>query len=398
MAPRALDATTVTGRGVDELGLNRTKDWHDALNAVDDPGGLPTTLGRGFHGDDTMTGSDLAHVAGQVAKSLKEVLSTLAGTPEPGGVTLPAPDFGKIMAHPKYGPIWKRMMGDYEEDLRHAEGASKNGAADNLVTDGGTTMKTEDAAGDIRKNVFGGQRASLLRLGNSEWNGSILVFNLNLEGKPAPKVNNEGQPTRVWVKWFDKDLGFDRDETGRTDGTLANDKTVGLNDTDELIGGPTEVRLTADGIGSAKAAKDDTDDSYAVFYSDAGCTTPIGRSNTQGTNKNKVQKPYQVDGIKWTGKTLTFNVQQNGKAVDGKSLYLRWYDCDSGFDRDTSGNMGQTTIDSDDAIGEIQEVPIRGGKGTITATGKAVNSGDTYGVVYLDRAGTIPLGRSDVQP
>ncbi len=389
MAPRALDRTTLSGMDEDELGLNRTKDWHDALNAVEDPAGLPTTRG-GFHGDDTMTGNDLTRIAVDVGASLKEVLTTLAGRPVAASITLPAPAFSQIMAHEKYGPLWGRMMDDYEEDLRDAEVDSGT-----LTTDGGTSMDTSTAASKIRANVFGANWRRLLRLGNNEWNGDILVFNLTQEGRPAPAE------TEVWVQWFDRDMGYDRDVSGRDTGTLANERTLGwasLRDTDEKIGAPRKITLTAAGIGSAKAADDDTNDTYAVFFSDSECTVPIGRSKVQGQRTGRVEKPLDVSGFSWSGSTLSFRVAQDSGPVNGRRVYLNWYNNDSGMDRDSSGNQAQTIADTDSQTGPTHTVVVRGGRASLAAQGDANNPNDTYATIYLDAACQIPLGRSPVQP
>jgi len=84
--------------------------------------------------------------------------------------------------------------------------------------------------------------------------------------------------------------------------------------------------------------------------------------------------------------------------MDGRSLYLKWFDCDSGYDHDARGNLTQSITDADDQLGGLYTVPVAAGRGRATATGAANNSGDTYGVVYLDQDANIPLGRSEVMP
>jgi len=392
MAPRALDRTSFSGMEEDELGLNRTMNWHDALNAVSDPDGLPTTTRGGFHGDDTMTGNDLTRIAVDVGTSLKEVLDTLANRkPAAANIALPVPDYIAIKAHPKYGKIWYRMMQDYTEDLRYLEQKYNKP----LTTDGGTKMAPKDAAAKIRANVFGGANVALTRLGNNDWNGDILVFNLTKGGRPAPAK------TVVWVQWFDKDIGYDRDKSGRDTGTLANEKTLGwasLRDTDEKIGGLRKITLTEAGIGAARAADDDTNDAYAVFFADAGATVPIGRSKVQGQRTNRPKKPAKVSGFSWSGKTLSFSVTEDYRPSEGRRVYLRWYNKDSGFDHSSSGNKEQTISDSDSQTGSTKTITVRGGRVTITAYGKANNPKDTYATVYMDSACMIPLGRSPIQP
>ncbi len=393
MAPRALDRNSLTELEEDELGLNRTKNWHDALNLVDSPEGLPTSRG-GFHGDDTMTGNDLVTVATDVAASLREVLTTLEGHPEPANIQLPVPAYSEIMKS-KYGPIWKRMTQDYEEDL---EGAEKSEGT--LKTDGGTESSTKDVASRIRSAVYGGQKARLLRLTNAEWNGAVLVFNLTLNGEPAPLVDPENKTrTAVWVQWFDQDMGYDHHASGQVQGTITSDAGGGFNDTDEKIGGPTRVTLADVGLGSVTAPVDDTGDTYAVFYADDKCSVPIGRSNVQGTGRGgKVEKPVEVTNFNWSGTQLTFQVSRDGKPASGQTLYLRWYDQDMGNDRDATGNLAQTIGDSDEQIGGTIAVTVKDGVGSTKVSDRTDDSGDTYATVYLDKACTIPLGRSPVQP
>jgi hypothetical protein len=182
MAPRALDRISTTGLGEDELGLNRSKHWHDALNAVTGSPGLPTTRGY-FHGDDTMTGRELAIIGNDVGASLREVVTTAAGRAEAANISLAAPNVAEILATRDYGPIWRGMMGDYEQDLR---GAERRGSRDTVTSDGGTTTNVREMAGDMRENIFGGERVALTRLASSEWNGATLNFSVTVDGRPAP--------------------------------------------------------------------------------------------------------------------------------------------------------------------------------------------------------------------
>ncbi|MBK9030114.1 MAG: DUF4157 domain-containing protein [Myxococcales bacterium] len=405
MAPRALDRISESGLDEGELGLNRSKHWHDALNAVTGSAGLPTTRGR-FHGDDTMTGRELTIIGEDAAASLREVLTTAAGTPEPASFQIAAPAVAEILATPDYAPIWRGMMGDYEQDLRAAERRGK--AGESMTSDGGTTTSTAEIAGAMRGNVFGGERVRLPRLAASEWNGPTLNFTVTLEGRPAPAG------TQVWVQFFDKDLGFDRAASGHTAGTLASDAGAGLNDTDEKIGGPRLVTLVDGGVGTITSPEDDAGDVYAVLFAkesrlepDATPTrlgtfepteVPIGRTETQGTNRGRVEHEITVSGLGWSGKTLRFRATADGRPVTGRTLYLRFYDKDAGFDRDERGNLLSDVIDSDEAIGGIEQIQVSNGEGWITATGDADDSGDTYGVVYLDAACQTPLARSPVMP
>ena len=386
-APRALDRISTTGMSEEELGLNRSKQWHDALNAAGGDG-LPTTRGR-FHGDDTMTGRELAVIGQDAGASLKEVLTTIAGSPVPANIEIPTPDFGQIQADPIYGPLWRRMMGDYEQDLRAAE---RRPRGDSMTSDGGTTTSTASIAGDMRNTVFGGTRPELTRLGSTEWNGNVLVFNVTVDGNPAPAG------TVVYVQWFDQDLGNDHNSTGHMSGTLTSSHGAGANDTDETIGSVVSFTVSEPGIGSLTAPVDDSGDVYAVFYSDRTKTVPIGRSNAQGSNRGSVAAPVSCTAFAWSGTTLSFSVTERGRPAAGRTLYLKWFNEDGSNDRDSKGNLDQTIVDTDDAVGAVQTVEVSAGRASITARGSADNSNDTYAVVYLDRSCTIPLGRSPLQP
>jgi len=390
MAPRALDR--VNPAGEEELGLNRSKMWHDALNAVSKSEGLPTTRGR-FHGDDTMTGRELAIIAKDVAASLKEVLTTLAGKPEKASIQLPVPDVGAILADPDYGPIWKGMMGDYEQDLRAAE---KKGGS--MTTDGKTTEKTADIAASMRTGIFGGKNAELTRVTSSAWNGPVLVFNVTVEGKAAPVG------TKVYVKWFNRDMGYDRNDLGRDEGIVFGEHGGGFNDTDSQVGpnkpAPDTITLGEEGVAQARGGEDNDGDTYAAFYADAACMVPIGRSNVQGTSKGKVTTPITATEMNWQGKTLWIKVQRaDGKSAVGRTVHVQFFDCDSDFDRDAGGYKAQTIVDGD-PVGGVQTLKVSRDDGwvSVVPSGKDDNPNDTYAVVYLDAARQIPLGRSPLQP
>ena len=198
----------------------------------------------------------------------------------------------------------------------------------------------------------------------------------------------------MYVQFYDKDLGFDRAASGYTAGTLASDAGAGLNNTDEKIGGHQLVTLTDGGLGTATCTDDDPGDVYAVIFAatsrlDAGehagpmgtfqpTEVPIGRTETQGTGSGRVALPLQVSGMSWSGATLRFRVNSDGKTANGRTVYVRFFDKDAGFDRDEEGNLGDAW-DSDEPIGPMQPVAISDGAGWITATGDAVDPGDTYG-------------------
>ncbi len=402
MAPRALDRISETRQGEDDLGLNRSKHWHDALNAINGSPGLPTSRGR-FHGDDTMTGRELEIIGTDVGKSLREVITTASGRQEAANISLATPDVPAILATPDYGPIWRGMMGDYEQDLRAAERRGARG--ESMTSDGGVTTSTASIAGDMRQNVFGGEQVRLQRLAGSSWNGPTLNFTVTIEGRPAPAG------TQVHVQFFDKDLGFDRSQSGHVTGTLASDAGAGLNDTDEKIGEPHLVTLTEGGLGVITSPVDDPGDVYAVIFATTSRLTqgatpagqfvptevPIGRTETQGTRRGQVQLPMQVAGLSWNGATLRFRATRDGRPASG-TVYVQFYDKDSAFDRDAGGNLEGTIIDTDEPIGGIHAVTVADGEGQLTATGDAVDPGDTYAVVYLDAARRTPLGRSPVMP
>lgn len=387
MAPRALDRVSVGTQGESELGLNRSKKWHDALNELTT--GLPTTRGR-FRGDDTMNSSDLATISDDSAASLSEVMTILnGGQATPANIDIPRPDHSAIMADPDYGPLWRAMTGDYEADLRNAESQPRG---QDQMTDGGTPYSTRDTAAAMRQNVWGGQSLAVTRVTRSEWNGATLVFNVTVDGRSAPVG------TEIWVKWFDCDAGYDHHDSGNLAGEFTSPNATFVQDTDELLAGPDRVSLANEGLAAARSGNDDTGDTYAVFYANAECTVPIGRSHVQGTDRGQVNKPAQVSGFGWSSNTLSFDVSQGGQPMDGRSLYLKWFDCDSGYDHDARGNLTQSITDADDQLGGLYTVPVAAGRGRATATGAANNSGDTYGVVYLDQDANIPLGRSEVMP
>jgi hypothetical protein len=125
---------------------------------------------------------------------------------------------------------------------------------------------------------------------------------------------------------------------------------------------------------------------------------PLGRSHAQGTNRGQVDKPVQCNSFAWSGNTLSFAVTERGRPVSSRTLYLRWFNEDGSNDRDARGNLAQTIAVADPTVGGVQTVSVTRGRATIAAAGAADNSGDTYAVVYLDRACTIPLGRSPLQP
>ncbi len=95
------------------------------------------------------------------------------------------------------------------------------------------------------------------------WSGNKLSF-----GVAPPDA------LKVFVKLFDKDSGYDYDTSGRL--------MEGSRDEDEQYGGIHEVTVSkgkASIVATGDAAHEDT---YAIVYSDPGCTTPLGRSDARG--------------------------------------------------------------------------------------------------------------------
>lgn len=96
------------------------------------------------------------------------------------------------------------------------------------------------------------------------WSGARLRFRVDPPGA--------GQ---VWLKWFDKDMGFDYDEGGRL--------LSGARDEDEQVGGLQTIAVQSNGVAEAVATGDANDpgDTYAIVYAEPECQTPLGRSNVQ---------------------------------------------------------------------------------------------------------------------
>ena len=386
MAPRALDRVSVTPETESELGLNRSKKWHDELNKF--TSGLPTSRGN-FRGDDTMNGSDLNLIADETTRSLEEIMGILRGeNPAPANIDLPVPDYNKIMDS-EYATVWRLMTEDYEEDLRNAE---RQPSGQDEMTDGNTPYSTQETAQLIRENTYGGNQNAIPKITNTNWNGSTLVFNLTIDNQIAPAGSE------IWYSWYDQDGAFDRTQEGHTAGEFTSTQATVFQDRDELIQGPLRYVLSERGVGSILSPADRTNNSYVVFFSDSSMLNPIARSNAQGDNQGSVETPITISSIQWSGNSLSFYAQQNGQPVSNRQLYLRWYNRDAQFDRNDQGYMGQTTIDGDSQVGRIEVVNIDNGRTSIEATGDANNSNDTYAVIYLDENCTIPLGRSAIQP
>lgn len=425
MAPRALDATswqglpwlTDDGKTVEELGLHRTKNWHDALNTVNGPGLPLLGVGR-FHGDDTLNSGELDYISSQAANSLGAVMKALGmPTAITGTVTIPAgPDVGAIMGAPDDDPykvIWRAMMQDYEEDLAKAEADKTH----TLTTDGhDEKYKSSDIAKQIRAGIFGGKHAEAKPdVTHTQWNGNVLIFNLTLAGKPAPK----GTP--IWMRWFDQDSGNDHNADGQGVDTITAGSKKG--DLDEIYR-TEEYKLPSEGLGAVKAPVDDTNDVYAVFYAamnkdfqpdsdqlddpssnpghknqgahrQVDWKVPVGRSETQGTNQGTVDRGMKAYNFSWSGNKLDFKVTRSGggDAAD-TTLYIDWFDEDSANDRSGVGDLDQTISDTDEYTGSTTVQTNSSSKATALLSKKA-DDGDIYGVVYRDKGKTIPIGMSD---
>ncbi len=104
------------------------------------------------------------------------------------------------------------------------------------------------------------------------------------------------------------------------------------------------------------------------------------------------QGKYNISHVKWSKNKLTF------LAAGFDKVYVKFFDCDGGYDYDESGKKLGGVWDSDSQIGAIRTVTIKNGLGSIDATGSARNSGDTYGIIYRDPACKQPMRRSNVMP
>lgn len=136
-------------------GLMRTKQWHDFFCAL--PGGLPTTVGRNFHGDHFMDGGDLDYVANQASNSIIQVLSVAHNKGESPPVNMGTPAVGAILADPMAGPAWRMMMSDYSASLQAAKAALRQNPNATTTSDGGTTVPTSEVLALIEQNIFNGE-------------------------------------------------------------------------------------------------------------------------------------------------------------------------------------------------------------------------------------------------
>ena len=419
MTPRALDRASAKGLGEDELGLNRSKSWHDYLNHPDEfakdtgisesnSSGVATSRGR-FHGDDTMDSNDLNTVADDVAMSLNEVIAVAQGNKSAkASISLPVPKPSEIKSQPVYKTIWGLMMDDFQEDQIIS---SIRDIA--YTTDGGTTANTDgtltyegktvvdpytgepiqtggSVADRIQENVYGGQTNQVLQITGSVWNGATIIFNVGNE------FGDMADETTVYIKWFDQDWGIDHGTSGETNGTILNDNGAGwLHNKDPEIGTPTSVTVSSNGLGAA-SGPDNDGDAYAVFYSDSTYQVPIGRSNVQGGDSTgTVNKPRKATSFSWSGTTLRFYVEEDSSPATG-TVWLSFFDKDWGFDHDENGNDTGGYQNTDPNTGD-HIVTLKDGWGCITASGKADNHGNTYAVLYSDSTYQVPIGRSNVQ-
>lgn len=227
------------------------------------------------------------------------------------------------------------------------------------------------------------------------WDGNTIRFRLVDNGPPDPSAT-----IRAWVKQYNKDSGYDFDEDGREIPT----EVFEPRDDDDLIGGPTQVdanRVTLDGKAISEQvlfnAVDDSD-TYIVVFGDPACSRPLARSHVRGTNRGKVKEARPIkeasdaSGFAWSGNTLSFQVTPPGTP----KVWLKLFNKDSGFDYDVHGRLESGPRDTDDQIGGIYSVPVKDGKASLVASGKADDE-DTYAIVFADAGCTVPLARSGVR-
>ena len=235
-------------------------------------------------------------------------------------------------------------------------------------------------------------------VGNSfQWSGASVAFRVKVKVPPGAQPNGN---ITVYVKEYDKEFGFDYEESGR----FVGNSVLGGKDTQ--IGGVRS--LTAKVLGTEsetmvlEVASDNPGDTYIVVFADPSCSTPLGRSNTQGENRGgKLQaqedasRATAISGFQWSGSTLRFRVEPK---TAGK-VWLKFFDKDWGFDYDESGQPIGGAKNTDPQVGGVRTVAVNGnGTAEIVAHGDANNPGDTYAIVYADPECGRPLARSSVQP
>ncbi len=107
-------------------------------------------------------------------------------------------------------------------------------------------------------NMLG--RKTATKVENMSWAGDFLTFNVE------PRDSDP-----VYVRFFDKDWGYDYDESGAL--------ISGSRNTDPQVGGIRTVTVR-NGVG--RVASDGDSDTYGIVYSDPGCATPLKRSYEHG--------------------------------------------------------------------------------------------------------------------
>ncbi|MEO1271193.1 MAG: hypothetical protein AAFX99_24140, partial [Myxococcota bacterium] len=82
------------------------------------------------------------------------------------------------------------------------------------------------------------------------------------------------EASRVYLKFYNKDYGFDYDSTGQL--------IDGSRDEDSQVGGIHTVKVER-GRASIEAADDANNpgDTYAIVFSDPACSAPLARSGVQ---------------------------------------------------------------------------------------------------------------------
>jgi len=215
--------------------------------------------------------------------------------------------------------------------------------------------------------------------------------------------NSPPNPTatlRVWVKQFDRDSGYDYDESGREIPT----EFFEPRDTDSMVSGPTQVdaaRVKVEDKAISEmvtfAAVDNDNDTYVIVYADAECKRPLARSHVQGTNRGTVKdsRPMKtatgVNGFGWSGNQLSFRVDP----PDTPKVWAKLFDKDNGFDYDTGGVLMSGSRNEDEQYGGIREVMVKDGKATLVASD--ADDSDTYAIIYANASCSMPLARSGVR-
>ncbi len=205
------------------------------------------------------------------------------------------------------------------------------------------------------------------------WQGATVMFALECEDAPIADVN-----ATVYIKTMDWDI-------------IGKDAQVG---TPQAVPVKFFANNTQSQIVLFTPAEDDPNDTYIVVYRDAALDEEIGRSRTQGWNKdNKVPNlvsgkklAKSASGAQWNGNKLTFAVEPE----DADPVYVIFRDKDWGFDYDAGGNKISGASNEDEMIGGVHTAQVTNGRASVVGP----DDGDAYGIVYSDPGCTKPLTRS----